>query len=275
MKHIASISIISLFSLSFLACSDSNQQNQDFIKYSNAEVKKVIELGKTETVGLEKGIGKGVIEPNFTTSVYGKLPQYIEESNAKEGLVVRKGDLLFKLESRDVENKISKLDVVLAERELVLRDILIGQGYSWEDTASVPRKKMEFAKIKSGYYSTLKEKELALQDLEKMKIYAPCSGFIEDLKVYKYDMVNPQAPCCKIVNTDRLKVVFHVLETDLKQMKVGKTIYVSPIIDPDLRYEAEISRIIPKVNADGMVKVKAILKEKENLLPGMNVFVNL
>lgn len=276
MKHRLSISIFTLLSLTWIACNDvPDRQNQEYIERSNEEVKEVIALNRKSESQPVRGIGKGVIEPNYSVSVYGKLPHYIEESNAKEGLTVNKGDLLFQLESQEIRNTISKLDVLLAERELALRDILIGQGYSWEDTLHIPHKKMEYAKIKSGYNSAMKEKELALQNLEKTKVYAPCSGFIEELKVYKYDMMNPGSPSCKIVNTDRLKVTFYVLETELKNMKVGRTVYITPVVDDLQRYEAQISRVIPRVTSDGMIKVKAILTEKVDLLPGMNVFVDL
>lgn len=275
MKYSLSLGIIAALSFTCASCIDtSSPQNQDYIVRTNEEIKEVIAQNKESEEGIPtRGIGKGVIEQNFSSSVYGKVPQYIVKSNVSEGVWVKKGDLLFQLESEELEDQIEKLDVTLAERELALREILIGQGYSWEKKNSIPQKKFEFAKIKSGYNSVLKDRELARKKLEKTKVYAPTSGFVENLKAYKGDLVNPSTPLCQVVNVEELKVVFYVLEAELKNLKLGKTVHISPLADESKQYDATIFRVVSRVTPDGMIKVKARLANKEGLLPGMNVFV--
>ena len=219
--------------------------------------------------------GEGVVEANRLVSVYSPLALQVKRSNAREGKRVRKGDLLFQLDTEECEDQIRQLEVSLREKELAWRDILIGQGYAWEDTASVPRQKLEFARVKSGYASTRVQYEIAVRQLRKTRIEAPSSGFIYDLKLYPNDYAKTTEPCCVIVNTERLNVVFYILEQDLNELSVGERIAVTPAVDKDRAYEATITRILPIVDENGMIKVKARITDPEGLWPGMNVMIHM
>lgn len=275
-KAIVSLGISVVIGFCLMACHSTPKE-----EYSDLPVLPV-EEGETapsrEDPVREKpfaGIGKGVVEANRTVPVYGRLPLLVKESRIKEGMPVREGDLLFVLDPEENQNKLRQLKAALQEKELALRDILIGQGFSWEDTLNVPRKKMEFARIKSGYNATLVEYEIALQDMRKTRIVAPASGFIYKLSVYPNDYAKTSEPCCYIVNTDVLNVVFYVLESEIGKLEEGKRVSVTPLADEGRVYEARITRILPLVDEHGMIRVKARLESPRGLLPGMNVFVNL
>ncbi|HIX86161.1 MAG TPA: efflux RND transporter periplasmic adaptor subunit [Candidatus Parabacteroides intestinigallinarum] len=219
--------------------------------------------------------GEGVVEANRMVSVYSQLASLVIRSNAREGEWVRKGDLLFQLDTEEYEDQIRQLEVSLREKELAWRDILIGQGYAWEDTASVPRQKLEFARVKSGYASTLVQYEIAVRKLRKTRVEAPSSGFIYDLRLYPNDYAKTTEPCCTIVDTEWLDVVFYILERDLKELSVGERIAVTPAVDKACAYEATITYILPIVDENGMIKVKARLTDPEGLWPGMSVMIHM
>ena len=219
--------------------------------------------------------GEGVVEANRMVSVYSQLASLVIRSNAREGEWVRKGDLLFQLDTEEYEDQIRQLEVSLREKELAWRDILIGQGYAWEDTASVPRQKLEFARVKSGYASTLVQYEIAVRKLRKTRVEAPSSGFIYDLRLYPNDYAKTTEPCCVIVDTEWLDVVFYILERDLKELSVGERIAVTPAVDRGRAYEATITHILPIVDENGMIKVKARLTDPEGLWPGMSVMIHM
>lgn len=228
-----------------------------------------------ETQSTER-LGEGVIEANRKVSVYSPLAMLVKQSNAREGKLVKKGDLLFQLDTEEYENRIRQLKASLQEKELAFWEILIGQGYAWKDTANIPPQKMELARIKSGYASTWVEYEIAVRQLQKTRIEAPASGFISELKLFPNDYAKTTEPCCIIVNTDRLKVVFYILEQDRKVLKKGDSVLVTPLTDigKGKSYKAIITNILPYVDEQGMIKVKAFLEDPEDLLPGINVVVH-
>ena len=120
------------------------------------------------------------------------------------------------------------------------------------------------------------EYEIAVRQLQKTRIEAPASGFISELKLFPNDYAKTTEPCCIIVNTDRLKVVFYILEQDRKVLKKGDSVLVTPLTDigKGKSYKAIITNILPYVDEQGMIKVKAFLEDPEDLLPGINVVVH-
>lgn len=265
----------------FAGCHSERKTSEELgLRSGNIEAEQITSpvsqsLSEKEQADYFIGTGKGTIEANRTVPVYSRLALLVKESKVKEGNFVKKGDLLFVLDAEEKEDQLRRLKALLQEKELFLREILIGQGYSWEDKASIPAHKMELARIKSGYNSTLIEYEIAVKELEKTHVVAPTSGFISELKTYPHNYANTAEPCCYIVNTDRLNVVFYVLENEIESIKVDRQVTVRPSAYADRVYKAKITRVMPVVDANGMIKVKAELEETKDLLPGMNVIVNL
>ena len=203
------------------------------------------------------------------------LKEYDKIVEDFEGYMNSKNTWFNKMYPEEKEDQVRQCEVSLREKELALREILIGQGFSWEDTARIPKQKIEFARIKSGYTSAFLQYELALKEMRKTRIEAPVSGFIYDLKIHPNDYAKTTEPCCYIVNTDQLNVVFYMLEQEVDKLKVGKRISVTPVAYDHQTFPATITRILPIVDENGMIKVKARLERPEDLLPGMNVIVNL
>ena len=56
---------------------------------------------------------------------------------------------------------------------------------------------------------------------------------------------------------------------------MGERIAVTPAVDKDRAYEATITRILPIVDENGMIKVKARITDPEGLWPGMNVMIHM
>lgn len=276
MKKDILLGALILMSLCLTAChSGAKDEGTDLSGSPVEEPVPVVQREKPQDDGRFIGIGKGTIEANRIVPVYSRLDLLVKESKVKEGTFVREGDLLFTLDGEEQENRIRQLAASLREKELALRDILIGQGFSWEDTLKVPRKKMELARVKSGYNATLVEYEIALKEMRKTSILAPASGFIYQLKVYPNDFARTSEPCCSIVNTDRLNVVFYILEREIGKVKEGSRVSVIPQAFEDRTYEAKIIHILPMVDSNGMIQVKARLEDPKDLWPGMNVFVNI
>ncbi len=276
MNVVGSLGIAVMMGFCLMACQPAPKEDYTALPMTSPEPAETVPARvESSPVKAFAGIGKGLVEANRMVPVYGLLPLLVTESKVKEGMPVREGDLLFTLDPEENQNKLRQLKAALQEKELALRDILIGQGFSWEDTLSVPRQKMEFARIKSGYNSTLVEYEIALQEMRKTRIFAPVSGFIYKLSLYPNDYVKTSEPCCYIVNTDVLNVVFYVLESEIGKIGKDRQISVTPQAYADKVYKAKITRILPIVDEHGMIRVKARLESTEGLLPGMNVFVNL
>ena len=56
---------------------------------------------------------------------------------------------------------------------------------------------------------------------------------------------------------------------------MGERIAVTPAVDKACAYEATITYILPIVDENGMIKVKARLTDPEGLWPGMSVMIHM
>ena len=219
-------------------------------------------------------VGQGTIEAWRTISVYSRLAQQVVASHAREGCFVREGELLFQLDREELDDRLLRLKATLDEKEVSVRDILIGQGYDWENTAGIPEKKLELARVKSGYNSTRVEYEIAQKELRNTEIVAPASGFVSQLKLYPNDYATTAEPACRIVCVDKLNLIFYVLEQELVRIKVGDKVSFSPVANASKHYRATVTLVMPQVDANGMIRIKARVEDPEGLLPGMHVIVN-
>ena len=163
----------------------------------------------------------------------------------------------------------------LENAKLELQDVLIGQGYSLEDSARVPAATLQLAQIKSGYSQALTQYQLADYELQKAVLTAPFDGIVANLFSKQFNTASTSEIFCSIIDGRSLEADFTVLESELPLIKVGDRVEVSPFALTDVKAEGRISEINPLVNADGMVKVKAAVSDKDKFFEGMNVRVSI
>lgn len=193
----------------------------------------------------------------------------------KNGDRVTKGQKLAELSLFRLNNKMAQSKATLENAKLELQDVLIGQGYSLEDSARVPAATLQLAQIKSGYSQALTQYQLADYELQKAVLTAPFDGIVANLFSKQFNTASTSEIFCSIIDGRSLEADFTVLESELPLIKVGDRVEVSPFALTDVKAEGRISEINPLVNADGMVKVKAAVSDKDKFFEGMNVRVSI
>jgi RND family efflux transporter MFP subunit len=175
-----------------------------------------------------------------------------------------------------LQNTLNQAKDNLARARLDLQDVLIGQGYSLNDTARIPKEVMQLAKVKSSYDQSLNQCELAEYNLKNSVLYAPFNGVVANLFTKVYNLPNGSEPFCTILDNNRPETNFKVLESELPFLRMGDRIQVSPFSTADYDCEGRITEINPSVDKNGMVVVKAVIDNTQNrLYDGMNVKIRL
>jgi RND family efflux transporter MFP subunit len=193
----------------------------------------------------------------------------------KNGDRVTKGQKLAELSPFRLNNKLAQTKSSLDNAKLELQDVLIGQGYKWEDSARVPAATMQLAKVKSGYNQALAQHQLADYELKNAVLTAPFDGVVANLFAKQYNTASTAETFCSIIDNRSLEADFTVLESELPLIKNGDRVEVAPFAIPDVKTVGRISEINPLVNTDGMVKVKAAVGDNGKLFEGMNVRVSI
>lgn len=193
----------------------------------------------------------------------------------KNGDRVRKGQKLAELDKFRLEQKFSQAEDALLKAELELKDVLIGQGYTPDNFSKVPVETMKLAKVKSGYEQTKSQFELAKRELEHATLTAPFDGVVANLFSKPYNPANTSEVFCTVIDTRGMEADFTVLENELAFIKVGDKVVVTPYASSGDAFEGSVTEINPLVDANGMVKVKALVNGQDKLFSGMNVRVSV
>ena len=200
----------------------------------------------------------------------------ILEVNVINGQSVKKGEVLSRIDNKQQKiNYESSIRGVEYSR-LSLEENLINQGYTLQDSFKIPDQIMKIALIRSGYLDAINKKELAERNLLNCSVIAPFDGIIANLEAKPFNETTSFNSFCTIINNNLFEVSFQVLETELTNIEKGMQIEISPFsIESDV-YVGEISEINPKVEKNGMVKVKALVENTSGiLLEGMNVKIRI
>ena len=222
-----------------------------------------------ELSGNGKVVAKRSAEMRFSSS------EQIAHVWVRNGEKVCKGEKLAQLDLFALERSLAQAKDNFEQSKLDLQDVLIGRGYSLDAQASAPADEVELAKVKSGYNKALIAYELAENNLHKATLVAPFDGVIANLKS-KENNQSSNDVFCMVIDDKNPEVEFSVLESELSLVKRGYPVYVQPFVNSTSEaLIGTVSEINPIVENNGMVKVKAQVKNNGTLLQGMNVNILL
>lgn len=234
---------------------------------------------KTELAGKQINTGtlasKGIIKSCMDVPVYTKLSAQIIQLHIKEGMEVRKGQVLVQLDQEDIRSKIIQASTEFEQAKYKFDEILIGQGYNKAEMSKIPSNIILMAKIKSGYNISEQQYNVAQKQLAKTVVTAPISGIVSVVEVKPYDLPANGQLICRILDNKHLKVVFSILENEIQKISIGHIIEVTTISYAQETHKAKITSISPIVDKDGMIKIEAELSDNKNLLPGMTAIINM
>lgn len=264
----------------FVSCSSSKDKDE-----KEQSVSTVLPDRETEVsvVRLEPADFHHELISNGTLSAARKADLRFQTSSeniagiyVKNGDRVKKGQKLAELDQFKLQNSLAQSKDNLERAKLELQDVLIGQGYSPNDTARVPAEVMRIAKVKSGYDQSLASYQLAEYNLKAATLYAPFDGVVANLSSKQDNLPASSEAFCSIIDNLRPEVIFTVLENELPLIKPGDKVLVLPFALPGYATEGHISEINPSIDKNGLVRVKALVQNKDNkLYDGMNVKVKV
>ena len=205
----------------------------------------------------------GILEAENEVEIVARTTGPIVELNVEEGAYVRKAQLLAQLDDReplaDLEiSKVALLEVERAyERAKVSReaDLISEEVYD-----------QALARFESAQAQLARSKVL----LAYTKVVAPFNGVIVERHVKHAESVSPNQQLFRISTLDPLLCPIQVPEKELPYLSVRQPGYVMVEAWPGERFDAEVLRVSPVVDAtNGTVKVTLKVSIKGRLRPGM------
>jgi RND family efflux transporter MFP subunit len=260
------------------ACSGTDSNNKE---KEGVETVLPQQVNEVTVMKLAKGnfnhelVSNGKIVAKEYADLYFRTSEVVAKVYVKNGMYVRKGQKLAELDLFKLNNTLTQNKNALAQANLEMQDVLIGQGYAPDNLSAVPAEKLELAKVKSGYERAKAQYEASLYDVEQATLIAPFDGVVANLFDKQYNMPKSGEPFCRIIRTSAMEVDFTVLESELPLIKVGDQVEVTPYATAVGTRTGYVSEINPLVDENGMVRVKAQVNGGEKLFDGMNVRISV
>ncbi|MFK7984327.1 MAG: efflux RND transporter periplasmic adaptor subunit [Saprospiraceae bacterium] len=268
--------LLTLFSCKFSIAEKTaaTKKNNKILTKSTTKIrnhptqKKALNISTTTT---------GTLIPQQQTTLHLKSTGTIQQLPIQEGQYIQKGSLIAELDDQ-------ALQLALGQRELEMedaignkKDLLIANGGEAEIDTSVSAERLDLILTLSGVRRALQGIKQAQFQIDQAKIYAPFSGVIADIKVRQYEQGNAGQEICRLLNPNTFEAEFQLTEAEALRVKIGQAVKVIPLAIPEKSFKAAISIINPIVNEQGLVTVRARLKNTKHhrLLEGMHVRVQV
>lgn len=205
----------------------------------------------------------GVLEAENEVDIVARTSGPIVELLAEEGMTVRRGQLLARLDQDEIRAQLEISRVNLNDAELAYE-----RAKKLETEQLVSEE--EYDQAKARFESAEAELEGNRIQLAYTGIEAPFDGLIVRRYVKFAETIGVNTPLFRISDFDPLLCPIQVPERELSRLSEGQRAYLTVEAWPDERFAARVERISPVVDADsGTVKVTLEVEARGKLRPGM------
>jgi RND family efflux transporter MFP subunit len=216
----------------------------------------------------------GYVVPIQVVSVTPKVGGQVVELNVEEGKVVRKGEVLARLEAAEYK---TKLDAATAGLELASARLDKVKAAAASGDKDVAIARAEVARARA-------EVEKAQWQLDATTVRAPVTGTILRKMAEVGNIMSPlafnaPASICEIADLHELEVDLSVPERDVGRVARGQACLVRLDAFPKTTYRGQVSRVMPVADrAKGAIPVRVKIEvpaKDTQLRPEMRAVVSI
>lgn len=218
-------------------------------------------------MAIELELAGGVVSDN-QKMITSRYMGFIKNMKVNEGDIVKKGDPLYEIDSKEIESAQMQVELAISQANLALQ---MNRAQFANIKQNLERHKRLFAKgmvskfdleqleLAAANYSDMvkisqkqvQQAEAKMQEVmnqyKYLKIVAPNDGVIVMKRANEGEIQIPGMPSLVLTDLSNLKIVVEISESDLRYAKIGKkVIYEVPSIE--LKGEGKIASIIPSSN---------------------------
>lgn len=264
----------------FYSCNNSSASEEHYSEYEDSSLTRT-EQKVSVLILRYSGFSKEIIS-NGKLAALKKADLKFRTSEVVTEIYVKNGDrvacnqVIAKLDDFILKNTLKQNAGQVGRARIEMQDALLSQGYDLRDSAKIPARTMNTARIRSGYDQALANLELSEYNLNAAVIKAPFDGIIADLLLKQGNISSTSEKFCTVIDDNLFEAEFPVLESELVSVKPGQRVRIKPFSSNEVYIEGKIARINPVVDRNGMVKVWALcINEDKDLFEGMNVRIVL
>jgi RND family efflux transporter MFP subunit len=238
----------------------------------------------------------GVVISDNQKMITSRNMGFVTSVNVSEGSRVQKGDLLYSIDSREIDSAKTQVDMGIAQAELSLQMYqnqyenlkvnlerhrrLLQQDmvsrYEVENLELAEKNLKNTIKISERQVSQAKARQSEITNqYQYLRVVAPNSGVVVSKNIKVGEMAMPGMPAIVLSDLSTLKIEVEVAESNLKMAPIGKKVKVS-IPSTGFVGIGRITSVVPSSNPmTHTFKIKVSFSAKQTVYPGMYATVEL
>ena len=150
------------------------------------------------------------VQPQKSAKLSTKLAGYIEEITVQESQLVKKGELLIRIDDTEIRSTITSLESTLAtqQSDLALAENIHQRNQKLYNIGGLPKEKLELSTLslqaKRSTIESTKQKIAQLEhQLSYLQIVAPFDGIVDTLLLYQGDLAATGKPIMSISTLEK------------------------------------------------------------------------
>ncbi|MCB5176689.1 efflux RND transporter periplasmic adaptor subunit [Microvirga lenta] len=198
----------------------------------------------------------GTLRPVDQTTLKSEVAAKVSEVLVQEGQPVKKGDVLVRLDTEDLETRLNervanlesaKAQLVLAEKNRSMKLSLQQKGYAAQ--ASVNEVESSYRAAQASVRAQQAQVDLARKALEEAVVKAPMDGFVSERAVNPGDKVPVDGKLLTLIDLAKLEIEAPVPTNEIALVAVGqKASFRVPGIE-GREFSGRVERINPTTKA--------------------------
>lgn len=196
----------------------------------------------------------GIVEPIRTVGVNSQLSGAILSVHGEEGDSVREGDLLARLDDREIQAQLAA-----AEASLEVTESTFERATQLRERSVISLS--EYERDRTAYLAAKALRDQLRTRLEFATVDAPIAGVITGKRIEEGDIVAPQTRLFTLADLSTMVVRVQVSELDVVDLSAGDEVEVVLDAFPDRKVEGRIRRVFPAADpATRLVPVEVALE---------------
>lgn len=181
---------------------------------------------------------RGAVESRTNVTVSPQIQGKIEKVNVQAGQNVKKGQVLFTLDSDIIKNNIAELKTALDLASIMASK----QENLWKKNIGT---EVQYLQAKNNKESLERKLATAKSQLDQTRVIAPFSGSVDAMDAKVGEMAQPGMPLVRIVNPDDVHI-----SSDVSERFIGKFRKADKV---DVYFPSQDRKMISKVTSVGQV----------------------
>jgi RND family efflux transporter MFP subunit len=270
MRHLISVFLVCVIGSCGIKSTENNvnAEKRQYTEQQNPVEVKVLQKGMFR----KELVNNGKLVALRKSDLQFRVGEQLEKLSFRNGDHVEKGLVIAELNTFTFKQQLDNALIQLKKARLEMQNLLIGQGYNTLDTMAIPSHIYEMASVKSGYAESAQSLETAQFNMESTRLVAPYGGILANIKQKQYDRVNAGTTFCTLIDNSEFEVEFRMVESEVGDIRLGDEVQLIPFSSQTI-CKGQISEINPVVDENGLILVKARVKNPGGLMDGMNIKV--